>query len=408
MKVVYLGRPSRRTMPPPALDGDVIELLSNNWNDFGYLTTFSTTCRVRDEVFDLGFVRLLIEGSARTSSTLDALREEGWDGVFPIPNTNYISTPSEITFYDQLDGAVSTGGAVEVAKLLRDASYLVRIVDDEVAKTLVDTEGFTKSLQRERASVKAFLDAWRIFERQSIAVLDLGFRFKNIFENVSTLNLKFQTESRFPHDINVLIGPNGYGKSRVLHQMVEDWISPSADELSGFVEKPNLSQLVVVSYSPFERFPVDLAGKRLQDTEAYRYFGFRGRGAPSDGNRRGRIRLSHEFPKRNAAQSLVSCLRDDRKYSSIRDWARKVETVERVLKTAIEFDLAAVEVDYSRQSRTFYSDTQLIEPLDFRLETDDGHRRFIPIASDRIQELDDEELGEALIRRVRRHILSRR
>ena len=61
---------------------------------------------------------------------------------------------------------------------------------------------------------------------------------------------------------------------------MQDWISPSEDQETGFVEKPNLSQLVVVSYSPFERFPVDLAGRKLQDQDAYRYFGFRGRTTP--------------------------------------------------------------------------------------------------------------------------------
>ncbi len=209
MKVVYLGRPSRRTNPPPALDGDAIELLSNNWDDFGYKTTFPITCRIGDDLVDLGLIRLLVEGANTTSKALDALRDEGWDGVFPIPATNYISTPSEIAFYEQLDGTLGTEAAIEVAKLLRDASYMVRVGDDEAAKGLVETDGFRNSLQRERGSVKAYLDAWRIFERQNIAVLDLGFRFENIFGNISTLDLKFQTESRFPHDINVLIGPNG-------------------------------------------------------------------------------------------------------------------------------------------------------------------------------------------------------
>ncbi|MEH2550745.1 energy-coupling factor transporter ATP-binding protein EcfA2 [Bradyrhizobium sp. AZCC 2262] len=397
MKVVYLGRPSRRTNPPPSLEGDVIELLSNNWDDYGYKTTFPTTCRIGDEVLDLGLVRLLVEEVFTTSTALDSLLAEGWDGTFPIPDRNYISTPAEIAFYERLDGAIGTEVAIEVARTLRDASYMVRIADDETAKRLVETNGFKNSLQRERGSVKAYLDAWRIFERQNISVLDLGFRFENIFGNISALDLKFQAENMLPHEINVLIGPNGYGKSRVLHQMVEDWISPSTGEGPGFVAKPNLSQLVVVSYSPFERFPVDLAGKRMQDRDAYRYFGFRGRANPTETNKLGRIHLSHEFPKRNAAQSLVGCLRDDKKYSSIRDWALKVETVERVLRTAIEFDFATVEVDFKHRARTFYSDPGFIEPLEFREDTDDDRRRYIPVASDRIHALRDDWLNEALI-----------
>src|SRR5262249_31767138 len=135
------------------------------------------------------------------------------------------------------------------------------ISNDPAAQALIASEGFEKSLQRERGSVKAYLDGWRIFEREDIAVLDLGFIFNDVFGHTSTLNLKFHAANPLPHDINVLIGPNGSGNSRVLHQMVEDWISPSDSTETGFVAKPNLSQLVVVSYSPFERFPVDLQGR---------------------------------------------------------------------------------------------------------------------------------------------------
>ena len=54
MKVVYLGRPSMRANPPPAVEGDVIELLSNNWDDYGYKTSFPVTCRINGEILELG------------------------------------------------------------------------------------------------------------------------------------------------------------------------------------------------------------------------------------------------------------------------------------------------------------------------------------------------------------------
>lgn len=396
MQVVYLGRTSRRTDPPPQHEGDVIELLSNNWDDYGYKTSFPVTCRLNDEIVELPALRLLIGDTHSSSTELDRIRDEGWDGVFPIPDVSYISVPNGITFYEQIEGALGIKVAIEVARQLRDASYLVHVADDEAAKALVDSAGFRNSLQRERASTQAFIDGWRVFERQAIAVLDLGFRFENVFGNPMTLELKFQPRTRLPHDVNVLIGPNGYGKSQLLHQIVQDWISPSDDEELGFVEKPNLSQLVVVSYSPFERFPVDLTGRKLQDQEAYRYFGMRGRTTPADASRRGRITLSHDYPKRNAAHSLIQCLADDRRLRSIRDWSKKVETMERVLRTAINFDFAAVEVGARKRPDGFYRDTNLIEPLSFDVGDGTERKRYIPIASDRIDELDDERLTAAL------------
>jgi len=118
MQVVYLGRGSRRTNPPPQPDGDVIELLSNNWDDYGYKTSFPVTCRMADEIVELPGLKLLLDEAHTSSTALDALRAEGWDGVFPIPGTNYVSVPTEITFYEQIEGVLGIDVAIAVAKLL--------------------------------------------------------------------------------------------------------------------------------------------------------------------------------------------------------------------------------------------------------------------------------------------------
>jgi energy-coupling factor transporter ATP-binding protein EcfA2 len=397
MKVAYLGRASRRNNAPPSLPGDVVELLADNWDDYSYKTYFPVVCRVGDQVLELGSLRLLVGNVHTTSTHLNQLLSEGWDGKFPIPKSDYISVPADIAFYEQLDGVIGNQRTIEVAKLLRDASYLVRIVEDEAAKALVDTAGFRMSLQRERGSVKAYLDVWRILEREAIAVLDLGFRFNDVLGGNSTLNLNYQSESRLPHDINVLIGPNGSGKSQLLHQMVRDWISPSENKHTGFVAKPNLSQVIVVSYSPFERFPVDLAGKKLQDTDAYHYFGFRGRSSPKAEGKLGRIVVSHAFPRKHTALALLSSVRDDKKFRIIRDWGRKVETAERVLRTAFDFDYVGVEVRAPERVDYFYHDTDDYAPLSIGIEDQGIARRFIPIHSHLIDELNINELEKMLI-----------
>lgn len=134
MKVIFLGRGSRRTDSLPIGDEDVIELLSNNWDDFGYKTTFATVCRIGGRRFELGTIRLLIANQENSSRFLDAHLENDWDGTFPIPGVDYISTPSEIAFYEQLDGALPDGGAVSIAASLRDASYLVHLTEDNSAR----------------------------------------------------------------------------------------------------------------------------------------------------------------------------------------------------------------------------------------------------------------------------------
>ena len=149
MKVIFLGRESRRTNSSPDGDEDVIELLSNNWDDHGYETTFVTVCRAGGKRFELGTIRLLIADQKNTRRFLNAHLKNDWDGTFPIPGVDYISTPSEIAFYEQLDGALPDGGAVKIAASLRDASYLVHLTEDDPARKLVETEGFRNSLQLE-------------------------------------------------------------------------------------------------------------------------------------------------------------------------------------------------------------------------------------------------------------------
>lgn len=397
MKVVYLGRSSRRRNAPSTLEGDVLELLENDWDDYGFKTSFATVCRVDEKDVELGVIRLLIDGAQTSSIYLNRLLKNGWDGEFPIPEANYISVPSEITFYEQLMGVLQDQKTIEAAKDLRDASYLTRVIGDGEAVAMLDSRGFKDSLQRERGSQKAFLDGWKVLERQATAVLDLGFRFNDTCGSISTLQLKFQADNPLPHEVNALIGPNGVGKSRVLHQIVEDWLAPSKADHLGFTEKPNLSQVVVVSYSPFEAFPVDLQGRKLQDQDAYRYYGFRGRMTSLEANSPGRIRLSHSVPKRNAASSLIECLSHDQRYGTITDWAQKLRTMESVLRSAFEFDFAAVNVETNRRSKSFYHEIPYGVELSISTVEDGEPRLYIPISFSRIGTLDDKKLRDRVL-----------
>lgn len=389
MKVVYLGRRTTRwNSNESPIEGDVLELLENNWDDYGNKTTFSTFCRVNGDVIELGHIKLLFADISTSSLFLDEQRAEGWDGVFPLTKRSYVSVPSEITFYEQLGSLLGLDKALEIARTLCDASYLVNTAAEPAAIALTQTKPFRQSLQRERGSIKSFLDGWKIFARQAMSVLDLGFHFRDVFDQVSVLNLKFQTEGPLPHDVNVLIGANGAGKSRVLHQIVADWISgPDREAEIGFVKKPNLSQIVVVSYSPFERFPVDIEWRKLQDKASYRYFGFRARSQSKTEGKLGSIKLSHEAPKRNAAESLLDCVADDQRYRAMSGWAAKLKTAEHVLRTAFEFDFAAVAIDPLSLERRYDTDPWN-KNIVISIEDGDYRGRYIPISSHDVTTLD--------------------
>ncbi|WP_260431271.1 AAA family ATPase [Burkholderia contaminans] len=377
----------------------MLELLWDIWDDYGYETSFPISCRIAGERVDLGVLRLLVVEERTSYKALDQLRTSGWDGTFPAPGIDYVSVPSDITFYQQLKARLGIETAVTVATALRDASLLVKIRLDAQATELAASEGFVNSLQRERGSIAAYLDGWKVLENQAIAANNFQFRFRNVFDEESTLALNFASESLLPHDVNVLIGPNGAGKSQLLHQMVETWITPETDETderdSGFSEQPNLSQVVVVSYSPFERFPVDMVGLKVRDRDVYRYFGFRGRSKETAEGKPGRIRLSHEFPRTHAAQSLIGCVSDDQRFKAITDWSMKVSTMESVLGEAFEFDFAAVEIDPQKRVRNLYFNYDAVE--DGSAVVNFEGRRYIPVSTETMNDLVVDKLSDACL-----------
>lgn len=388
MKIVYVGRDQLARREMLATEGDILLLLYDRWDDFGYKTRFPTECRIGGNTVELGAVRILFDGEQNSHPYLVRRQQEGWNGQFPLDDATYISVPEEITFYEQLQSQLREGGALDVAKWLHDASVLVHIAQDETALAQIGTRGFSDSLQRERSAQKSFTDGWKLLNGETLNVADMVFRFENPLGDLSALKLNFVPKSPLPHDINVVIGPNGAGKSSLLRQMVRSWLGDPSLEGPTFELRPNLSQLVTVSYSPFERLPVDTddVDKTLLDKDIYRFFGFRGRRRSQATGRLGPVRHSLGVPKENAARSLIQCLTDDMRFSSIRAWANKVNTLHRVLNSAIAFDVAAVRLQPEAPLDAIlgedpFQDAELIEVEEQTADGGTEIARYVPIVA---------------------------
>lgn len=390
MRVIYVGNDLTKRQEMLSSGDDVLLLLYDRWDDFTYKTRFPTLCKIDGEEVELGAVKILISGEHSSHPILQGLLEENWDATFPIHDVDYISVPEEITFYQQLLSRLPPGGALEVAGLLKDASYLVHAQEDSKAWELTQTDGFRTSLLRERSSQKSFAEGWLVLNEEDLNVADLTFRFYNPGKTVSTLLLDFQSASLLPRDINVVIGPNGFGKSFLLRQIIDEWVNGNEDDSSkdtGFEARPNLSQVVVVSYSPFDRLPVDTSDaltstNALKDNEVYRFFGFRGRIEEGDERRiAGSIRTGNRVPLHNSARSLVGCLRDDQRFSSIKNWANKLSTMQSILGTAMEFDFAAVALLPDAPDEPYSADLKFEAPGIITDGSGAKASRFVPITA---------------------------
>lgn len=392
MKIIYKARESRRNNPLPDGNYDTLELLSNDWNDYGYETTFMTTCRIGGERIQLGAIKILFEKPISRRYLKDLL-QNGWDGTFPIPNESYISTPSEITFYEQLVGTLSPKEAVKAAKALRDASYLIHVKDDPGAQEMIQGGGFKDSLQRERGAIDAFNNGWKVLDQKSLAARDVDFSFKDVFGERSSLTFKFgAAETSLPRDINVLIGANGTGKSQLLHQMVKAWLADPRQVRSGdFSVPPDISRLIVVSYSPFEQFPVDMDDSKLNDKDAYKYFGLRGVSKSSSPKSK-RIGLSRDIPRQDTVASLISCVLDDQRFRHIQGWGRKIATAERVLRAAIKFDAIALKLKSNVNLKDLFEDQDELDAAVSVIKQGGKEGSFITISASNLHHIDAKTL----------------
>lgn len=345
---------------PLRLDSEpnLLSLSGNNWDDYGTKTTLNASLYFDGVKHEFDFhIKLLIPDCDYTASKLDELCASGWDGFFPIPELRYVSIPSDIDFYTTIVSKLGFEQAVQVISSLNDAGYLVHHKKDPFAISLSQSDEFSSSLMRESGANKSFQDGWRIIVGAAASEIR-DFDLNLITRTGLIRRVPFRFESALlPYDINVLIGPNGIGKSHCLKSLVEYWLQTGMGDYQAlaqsghqpFSARPNISRLILVSYSPFEEFNLDLESSKLMDKTAYRYFGFRQ--AREDGT----IGISRNLPAYNSSESIIDALYDDFKNDFIQGRVGKIDAAESVLKPALGYDQLALEIDLTPQ-------TSLLQP----------------------------------------------
>lgn len=352
MKVFFHSGTNWNRVPPLIkTEKTLLSLSYNNWDDYSVRSTLNAAFYFNGQrIFEFN-LKILIENNADSPVKLNALREEGWDGYFPIPKTNYVSVPSDIEFYDALITKLGMQDAREVLVLIRDAGYLVNIAQDETAKKLTEQENFSTSPLREAGARKSFYDGWKAFSGNSQAIKDFTLNLPSHgAKSVTSVRFRFNSDT-LPYDINVLIGPNGVGKSHTLKSLVAYWLGMdfgSQTQLNKskhqpFDIHPNISRLILMSYSPFEDFVLDLSGTKLKDKTAYRYFGFRRKSMSASGTRQSSI--SRNQPASDSVESMLKALADDDSYGFLSTWTSKAGTILDVLQPALNFEKLVVEIN---------------------------------------------------------------
>lgn len=350
MKVFYQKGINWRATPAKLpSENTMLSLSFNNWDDYGVSTTLNAVLYVDGKSFLDFELKLLIEDDKYSPKKLNELCESGWDGFFPIPELNYVSVPSDIDLYNFLIAKIGIEEAKNTLTSIRDAGYLKNIIGDQEAVKLIEHDDFSISPLREGGARKAYEDGWKVFNAEVSSIKDFTLNTIKRDGLIEPICFKFNS-NLLPYDINVLIGENGIGKSHTLKSLVEYWLgvergskpSLAKSQHEPFDHYPNISKLILISYSPFEEFTIDLSKTNLKDKDAYKYFGFRKIIEDVDGNQR--VGISRNLPASDSVLSILTSIHDDLKFGSLTNWTYKFETILSVLMSAIEFDFIAFEI----------------------------------------------------------------
>lgn len=244
-------------------------LVQDNWDDYGYKTTFHVTLHMSSlESVVLGNIKIL-----------QADRNSGYTDMPKRPfrklPASHASLGADLEYYEKL---YNLGPDVFEPYLrgIRDVAF-----DFEIRDSVQNFESYRVSLLRFGGAERTISDAIRLLSARVLPSKrrSVGFRVK--FEtqvsrrsNVFAIDFDFRRRGSLPNRINALIGCNGTGKTRLLSNLAivasgygyvskNDALRKVAGRFIGIA--PPFKTVVVVSYSAFDTFV--LPGGTVQEKE---------------------------------------------------------------------------------------------------------------------------------------------
>jgi len=294
-----------------------IVLSKNNWDDYGSKTSFNMLVLLDGKEYRDWSIKILIEKVSYSAEFLDQLCLDGWDGVFPIPTKKYVSLFSDIDFYKSLIGVLGLLEASNILKVFNEASYMKNILQDSNALLLIDSLDFRDSLLRGPGAHKSYEDAWKLFDGMSENLInDFIFNYQGKDSLIKEIKFNF-SEDILPSDINVLIGGNGIGKTYTLKILIEflleinngDTKRVEKEKLKPFDKRPNFSKIILISYSVFEDFLIDIIDQKVKDKSSYKYFGLRMRRSLNESEEDfKKVAIGKHIPSLDATKSIFKMM----------------------------------------------------------------------------------------------------
>lgn len=258
--------------------GDCYILIPDNWDDYGYKTTFKVNIYKNGERYGEYARQILFQDKEikNSSEFLETLLEQNKFIEIKDISTKYkfISLGSE---YEELKKIFNENDDyIEILKILNDVIYLENNELDSSLKTellaLKEYEAFETSLLRSQYSRKMLSEGKALLFGETLNENRFNFEF-NFQLNEKNYKYKFDFNKKedLPHRINVLIGKNGSGKSQTLFELSEYFLSNDSERVD--IHPAFVANMMVFDYTPYENFTIPRRKRRF-DID-YKYFGLK-------------------------------------------------------------------------------------------------------------------------------------
>ena len=222
-------------------------MLTHNyaWNDFGYFTWFALRYIDKDgQKHYIGTVKIMKRGCDNTSNVLE-------QRFFSLPE-EYCSLGFDVSYYQDLKKVLGNK-AYDCLAALRDVACF-----SSIHEAFEKEKVFTHSLCRFNSSEKALREGrYFVYGRDIKDAYSFTFKYspkyKNTGDEDSVIDFNFAYKCKPYKRIIGLIGENGVGKTTLINDMVDALVKNKKEGFEGL--RPIFSQVIIVSYSPFDHFP---------------------------------------------------------------------------------------------------------------------------------------------------------
>lgn len=244
------------------IKGEFVVLTEDDWNDYGFETTFWLDVWKDGEFFEVGLIRILHISEEATRRIIPQEFEELTD--------DYISLGYSEQFYKNI---VNVLGRRKAMKILTKLNDIALIGLEENKNFNLEHKGIEDSFFRSSDGRFLFSDVKdKYFLDKGSQDRDYKFTFNAKLypdsEDFKEINIDFRKkDSYLPNRLFTIVGKNGVGKTRLLNQLAESLFDSSKPEnrnrfidiektgISKLDEKmPIYNKIIAISFSVFDKF----------------------------------------------------------------------------------------------------------------------------------------------------------